>query len=134
MPRRKIAVSYTNPPSSWSAAPSLQRALQLIEKHLEMHPDDARAVYFGSSVLADLGQRERALEWIQRALQIDPEDPSILYNVACSYALLGEDEKAIDCLEKSITHGALFRQWAEHDSDLDSVRSNPRFQALLKTI
>jgi len=111
-----------------------QRALKIIEKHLEFHPDDARALYMGSSALADLGQRERGMEWAHMALEIDPEDPSILYNVACSFALLGHAEKAIDCLEKSTAHNEFFKGWMEHDSDLDSVRLHPRFQALLKSI
>jgi non-specific serine/threonine protein kinase len=111
-----------------------QRALQIIEKHLEFHPDDARALYMGAPALADLGQRDRALEWIRRALNIDPEDPSILYNVACSYALLGQTELAIDCLGKSLSRGEWFKGWAEHDSDLDSLRSEPRFQSFLKSL
>ncbi|HUJ39021.1 MAG TPA: protein kinase [Candidatus Acidoferrales bacterium] len=111
-----------------------QRALKIIEKHLEFHPDDARALYMGSSALADLGQRERGMEWAQMALAIDPEDPSILYNVACSFALLGQAERAIDCLEKSTAHNEFFKGWMEHDSDLDSLRTHPRFQALLKSV
>jgi len=111
-----------------------QRALKIIEKQLEFHPDDARALYMGASALADLGQRERGLEWAQMALAVDPEDPSILYNVGCSFALLGQAEKAIDCLEKSTVRNEFFKGWAEHDSDLDSLRNIPRFQALLKSI
>jgi adenylate cyclase len=51
--------------------------------------------------------------------------------VACVYALLGQVEQAIDCLEKAVQHGFGHKGWLENDSDLNSVRSHPRFQALL---
>lgn len=129
-----LGQTYTSLGRKVEAVTVRQRALKIIEKHLEFHPDDARALYMGSSALADLGQRERGFEWAQMALDIDPEDPSILYNVACSLALLGNSEKAIDCLEKSTQRNEFFKGWMEHDSDLDSLRVNPRFQALLKSI
>ncbi|HXZ19508.1 MAG TPA: tetratricopeptide repeat protein, partial [Candidatus Acidoferrales bacterium] len=125
---------YTSLGRKVEAVTARQRALGIIEKQLEFHPDNARALYMGSSALADLGQRERGLEWAHMALAIDPEDPSILYNVACSFAILGETEQAIECLEKCMARNEWFKDWAEHDSDLDSVRSSPRFQALLKAI
>jgi adenylate cyclase len=112
-----------------------QRALRTIEKHLELHPDDARALYLGAAGLFQTGQRERALEWARRALSVDPDDPMVLYNVACSYALLSLNEEAIACLEKVMAQsssGSLHKAWAEQDSDLDSLRSDPRFQVLLK--
>jgi len=115
------------------AAASRRRALAAAEKQIEFHPDDARALYFGASMLVQLGDRTRSLEWLRRALEIDPDDSGILYNVACVYALLGEAEKAISCLEKVLSHGAWFKGWAEGDSDLDSLRSHPRLQALLKS-
>jgi serine/threonine protein kinase/Tfp pilus assembly protein PilF len=113
-----------------------QRALQIIEKHLELHPDDARALYLGAAGLFQVGQRERALEWAHRALSVDPDDPMVLYNVACSYALLGLKDEAISCLEKVMAQsssGSLHKVWAEQDSDLDPLRGDPRFQGLLKT-
>jgi serine/threonine protein kinase/Flp pilus assembly protein TadD len=108
-----------------------RRALQAAEKHLELHPDDGRALSSGACALARLGQTDRALEWTQRALAADPEDPGMLYNVACNYALLGRSEEAVDCLEKAVKNGLRDKRWIEHDSELDSLRSNPRFQALL---
>ncbi len=111
-----------------------QRSLRLAERHVELHPEDARALYFAASVMAQSGQRDRGLEWTKRALEIDPEDPAVLYNVACNYSQLGRIEEAIDCLEKALVLGEWYKGWAEHDSDLDPLRSNARFQALLKAI
>ena len=113
------------------AAATEQRALQLTEKHIEIHPDDARALYFGAGILARIGDHAKSYEWARRALAIDPEETAILYNVACVYALLGRTEDALNCLGKVMEHGAFYKNWAAKDSDLDSLRSDPRFLALL---
>ena len=62
---------------------------------------------------------------------MDPEDPQICYNVACAFALLGKPEEAIPCLEKALALGHWFRDWAKNDTDLDSLRADPRFQAIM---
>ena len=108
-----------------------KRALQLIEKHTENHPDDPRALYLGAGILARVGEHAKSYDWARRALAIDPEETSILYNVACVYALLGRTEDALACLGKVMEHGTFFKNWAAKDSDLDSLRSDPRFHALL---
>ena len=41
---------------------SLRRGLLLAEKHLELNPDDVRALYLAGIALIQLGDRERALE------------------------------------------------------------------------
>ena len=102
------------------------------QKHLELHPEDARALYLGANALSQLGERERCLEWAGRALAMESEEPQVLYNVACVYALLGERDKAIDCLEKSVTHAPLMEAWMRHDPDLASLRNHPRLQRLIK--
>ena len=106
-------------------------ALKLAERHIESHPDDARAYYLGAGMLARLGEKERSYQWAQRALAIDPEETSILYNVACAYSVLGKTEEAIQCLEKVMEHGTFYKNWAAKDSDLDALRMDPRFQAFL---
>jgi serine/threonine protein kinase/Tfp pilus assembly protein PilF len=113
------------------ALATARSAWQLAEKHLELHPDDARALYLGANALCQLGERARSLDWARRALAIDPEDCGILYNVACVYAQQGKTEEAIDCLNKAVSHAYWYKRWALHDSDLDSLRSHPRFQALM---
>lgn len=129
-----LASAYLGLKRKADAAAAHHRAFQLIERHLKLHPDDARAVYFGAGALASLGDREGGAEWAERALVMEPEESRVLYNVACVYAQLGEADKAIDCLERSITHGWAEKQWMTNDPDLASLHSHPRFQALMKRL
>jgi serine/threonine protein kinase/Flp pilus assembly protein TadD len=115
------------------AETAYRRGLEAAEKHLELHPYDSRALYFGGNALAQLNEREKSMEWAERALRLEGEEPQVLYNVACVYALLGETDKSVECLEKSITHGWMQREWMEHDPDLAPVRDHPRFRALMNT-
>ena len=115
------------------AQAAYRRGLAAAEKHLELHPGDSRALYFGANALSQLREREKSMEWAERALALEGEEPQVLYNVACVYALLNEADKAVDCLEKSITHGWGQREWMEHDPDLAPVRDHPRFRALMET-
>ncbi len=108
-----------------------QRAVKRVERHLKLNPDDARALMLGSHALWEGGDRARAEEWIQRATSLRPEDSSILYGAACFYSLAGEVKKSVQLLERSVDFGTLSREWLEHDSDLDPIRGDSRFQTLL---
>ena len=113
---------------------TLRRGLEVAERHLELNPDDARALYLGAGAMVQLGERERGLDWTRRAYAIDSEDPGVLYNVACSYAQMDKHDEAMTCLEKAVQNGFGHREWFENDSDLDSLRDDPRFQTLLKRL
>jgi TolB-like protein/Flp pilus assembly protein TadD len=113
------------------ALQAAERGVERARRRLDLVPRDARALYLGAGPLWTLGRHEEAREWAERALALGPDDPAILYNVGCFYAVAGEAERAIDCFEKAVLQDFGYRRWFEHDSDLDSLRSHPRFQALL---
>ena len=110
------------------------RAVKAIEKWLEINPDDARALNLGATIWSNLGETEKALAWARNSLEIDPDDPQLLYNVACVYAIEGMKEDAILCLERALDKGMGHREWIENDPDLNSLRSDRRFQALLERL
>jgi len=112
----------------------LRRGMVVIEHHLELNPDDARALYLGGGALMQLGDRQRALDWARRAYAIDPSDPGVLYNVACVYSLGGMIDEAIGCLDTAIANGFGHREWLLHDGDLDAIREDSRFKALLEKL
>jgi adenylate cyclase len=109
-------------------------AVQSIEKHLELNPDEARAYSLGASVLIRLGETERSKQWTQQAMTLAPNDPLILYNAACNLAMLGESGHALDGLERALEAGVSVGDWIQHDPDFESLRSHPRFQAIVKRI
>jgi adenylate cyclase len=111
-----------------------ERGIRIAEEHLKLNPDDARALYMAANGMVALGERERGREWAERALAMQPDDPMVLYNAGCIYALLGMREQAIDCEVRAVRNGLTQKGWLEHDSNLDPVRGDPRFEALLRSL
>jgi tetratricopeptide (TPR) repeat protein len=111
-----------------------RRGVQVAEKHLELHDDDARALVLGATGWCQLGDNKRALDWVRRALAVDANEAMTLYNAACAYALMDCSEEAIDCLEKAVANGYTHKEWIENDADFKSLHGQPRFQALLQSL
>lgn len=108
-----------------------RRSIGLIRRALEANPGDARARYMGAANFATIGEKDKALEWADLALQSGADEPMVYYNAACTFAVLGEHGRAMELLERAVALGWGDRAWMENDSDLASLRGNPRFQALL---
>ena len=73
-----------------------------------------------------------SLESRRESLQICATEPLVRYNAACTYALLGEAERSIDLLEAYLPLVSKDQQmWFLNDSDLDPIRSHPRYAGLL---
>jgi adenylate cyclase len=107
--------------------------LKRAEEELGRHPENTGPLQLGAAALAALGERERAKEWLARALAMDPDDNLARYNAACVYSLLGESDRAIDLLEGVLKLvSSDMKLWFKNDSDLDPIRSHPRYQGLLR--
>ena len=113
---------------------AFERSVRAAERHIELNPDDPRAYYLGAIAWIRLGQLEKGLGWGDRALALDPDDAGVLYNVACLNGVAGRAESALDHLERAVQNGFGHREWIEHDPDLESLRSHPRYQALLSRL
>ena len=113
---------------------AFERGVRLVKKHVKLNPDDVRALVLGANAFLQMGETGLAREWAERALELSPDDRGVLYNLACFYSIAGENETAIDCLERAAAVGRVSREWVEHDSDLDPLREEPRYLALLEKL
>jgi non-specific serine/threonine protein kinase len=129
-----LAQSYRGLNQEEKAREALEKGLSNVTNHLELNPDDARALYMKAIALAVAGEKEQAFTWLERALSIDPEDPMIIYGAACVHSLVGSAEVSINYLEKAVSTGCFHRDWVEQDSDFDPLRNHPRFKNLLSQL
>ena len=108
--------------------------LEKAQRHLELNPDDVRALYLCGGTLARMGDMEGGLKLVERAVALQPDEVGVLYNAACIYATLERRDEALTYLERAVRNGYNHLAWLETDSDFDSLRDDPRFKALVKVV
>lgn len=129
-----VAQAYIEQGRLEEATLARRRGLGLAEEHLRHNPDDVRTRYLGANALVALGERDKGLAWARMARSLDPDDPMLLYNLGCIHALAGDADTALDCLNAAVDAGLNQKGWLSHDGDLLSIRSHPRFEALLSRL
>jgi tetratricopeptide (TPR) repeat protein len=81
--------------------------------------------------LAEARKYVEAEKAIAEALEIDPEDSTSIYNMACVKAICDDPDIAMNYLEKSAELGFEDFLHIQHDPDLDSLRTLPRYLAMV---
>ncbi len=82
--------------------------------------------YFSAAPLAREGRYEEAIALMQADAEAQGEKPAFLYNLACFEALGGRREEAITHIVQAIDALPRAAKWAREDSDLESIRDDPR--------
>ena len=106
--------------SLWSVLPAAHGAGPVAESQVFIQ--DAIAAYRA-------GDLPGYVDAMEDALELNPASLSTQYNLACGYALVGRADDAIALLQQLSDTGMDFGQ--ARDPDLDTLRDDPRFDALL---
>jgi len=90
------------------------------------------AVYHRQGKTADASRQfDRARKMFDGLLAKGADDPFTRYYIACMYALTGDRERALESLERVAAKlPALTAARVRRDPDVDSLRSEPRFEAV----
>ena len=131
MPLEFSAVDYFLTGLAHDELQQYKAALADYGRALALNPEDARAYNNRGNTHRNLQDYAAALADYGRALELNPEYASAYYNTACTYALQSQVEDACTWLQKAIARDEKYRQMARTDSDFDSIRAVPCFQALV---
>jgi adenylate cyclase len=110
-----------------------RRCAEVCEGILRAEPDHGGAMGFLVGALIHLGETERARGWAKRAVLFDPDNARMHYNIACGFAEAGDTDMVVALLDNVLSKVSLgWLRWIAIDTDLDPVRDDPRFKALLE--
>jgi serine/threonine-protein kinase len=104
------------------AAAARARELTRLEAAAKQRPQDATLESGLATLYAEQGQRGKALSRLQSALALAPHSSQVLADAGETYEALGDRGKALRYVEQALRRGY----------SLDSLKTNPEFQALLK--
>jgi adenylate cyclase len=109
-----------------------KRCLARAEKITTQEPDNGLALGYVVVSLCNLGENERAKDLAKRAMLLDPDNLTMRYNFACGFAQIGDSEAALELLGPVFERDAAETvNWAKVDPDLNTVRADPRFTAMM---
>jgi mannose-6-phosphate isomerase-like protein (cupin superfamily) len=88
-------------------------------------------VWMPLNALYQAGDYAGAADKGREVIEAYPEYAGPLYNLACCESLAGRTDDAIEHLRQALERSDRFREFAKGDSDLDPIRSDPRFAELV---
>ena len=103
---------------------------QVMEAHLKVFPEDARARVLLAGRYAEMERSDDAIRELNLAMALRPNEPTVLYNVACSYSILSRKPEAIEALRKAWETGWRDVGWTRRDPDLAILHGDPEFERL----
>ena len=77
--------------------------------------------------LFEAGEYEQVKQRIHAVLDHYDDKGGLLYNLACAEAQLGETEAALEHIREAVDAEPRYREYAQTDDDLASIRDDERF-------
>ena len=132
-------------PSEWSehlylgtgyeATGKRLEAIVEYQKAIELSDGDPGATAALAHVYAVTGKRAEAEKILRDLEQKAKTGHASAYALATIYAGLGDKDKAFECLEKAFREKSLDLSWSLNaDFRIDNLRSDPRFQTLVRRL
>jgi beta-lactamase regulating signal transducer with metallopeptidase domain len=109
-----------------------RRELPRLERVTREHPAIGRAWANLGFARLEAGDPKGGAAAYQKALDLGYEKPTTLYNLACCAARSGDIDGAFKWLDRADQVGLEIGEHVGLDSDLDAIRGDPRYGAMLK--
>ncbi len=107
-------------------------AEQAAQKVIELRPDDPEVRLVLAQVYARSGQRDKALAIIDQLKERGASPGAFGFLTIVVYTVLGEHDQAFEWLERAVTERSSSVFHLKVSPLVDSLRSDPRFDELLR--
>jgi beta-lactamase regulating signal transducer with metallopeptidase domain/Tfp pilus assembly protein PilF len=108
-----------------------RKELPRLERVTREHPDIGRAWSNLGYARLESGDAKGATAAYERALGLEYQKPTTLYNLACCAARSGSADVAFGFLDRADKAGFEIGEHMGTDTDLDALRGDPRYKAML---
>jgi serine/threonine protein kinase/Tfp pilus assembly protein PilF len=107
-----------------------QREAAMLERHLHLVAEDARARVILANCYVALNRVDEAVREANLAMTLRPKEANVLYNAACVFCGLRKKPEALDALRKAWDAGWTDSIWVRRDPDLAMLHGDPEFERL----
>jgi Flp pilus assembly protein TadD len=128
-----LAEAYFRDGEEARARAAWRRMIALDSQTLRVNPNDENALVGLAVSHARIGQADSARVALQRLAGLAQIRPGILHDMAVVYEILGDRDRALEYIEQGLRQG-LQRADVDASPDLDALRADPRYRALLQAL
>ncbi len=114
--------------------PDLRREIDFLEAVRLRCPADIPTIKALAELYTQAGRYAEGLLADMELTRICPTESMVWYNLACSHAILNNKDDAFRALTQAVNLGYRDLSWMRQDKDLDSIRNDQRFRALLQRL
>ena len=108
--------------------------MQFFESVLKRDAQYTEVVELLGGLYTKHGRITDGLKMDRKLVKLLPQNATAHYNLACSLALLKRKADAIESLRRAVSLGYTDFDWMQQDPDLDGLKKNPGFNALLQQL
>jgi len=108
--------------------------IEFYERIIERSPECVEVLMALGDDYTKAGRYREGLEVDLKLAKLRTHDPVVHYNLACSHSLLGQIDEALAALRRAIELGYRDFNHLQRDPDLENLRRDPKYLALLEEI
>ena len=109
----------------------IEEAKRLYEETLRLDPGHVDSLNNLGVIFLRKRDYLSAQRSLGKAVRLKPRYAEPYYNLACLNAITGDTKKAMAYLQKAVSLDPTVRDWAQRDTDLETLRQLPEFKELI---